>query len=167
MIPMRDSLTGKSGQPCVVNRGFGSSCAEHQLYYYPRLIRPLEPKVLVYTSHANGPSFGYSDEESWELAQRVIAWAQIDFPGIEIVLVGAYPSRDMTPENEEAKRKYNAMVKEFAEKTPNCRFIDVLDYEPFRRKDIYVEDGVHFNQTGYDLCAEFYKEALAQELAKY
>ena len=167
MIPMRDSLTGKSGQPCVVNRGFGSSCAEHQLYYYPRLIRPLEPKVLVYTSHANGPSFGYSDEESWELAQRVIAWAQTDFPGIEIVLVGAYPSRDMTPENEEAKRKYNAMVKEFAEKTPNCRFIDVLDYEPFRRKDIYVEDGVHFNQTGYDLCAEFYKEALAQELAKY
>ncbi len=167
MTPMAEALLGASGEQCVINRGFGSSCAEHQLYYYPRLIRPLAPKVLVYTSHGNGPSFGYSDEESWELAQRVIAWAQTDFPGIEIVLVGAYPSRDMTPENEAEKRKYNAMVREFAEKTPNCRFIDVLDHEPFRRKDIYVEDGVHFNQMGYDLCAEFYREALAVELAQY
>ena len=167
MIPMREVLRGASGAPCVVNRGFGSSSAEHQLYYYPRLIRPLEPKVLVYTSQANGPSFGYSDEESWELAQRVIAWARTDFPGLEIVLVGAYPSRDMTPENEAEKRRYNAMVKAFAEGTPNCRFIDVLDHEPFRRKDVYVEDGVHFNQTGYDLCAEFYKEALKEELAMF
>lgn len=167
MMPMRQALPGKSGNACVVNRGFGSSTAEHQLYYYPRMIRPLEPKVLVYTSHGNGPAFGYSDEESWELAQRVIAYAQIDFPGIEICLVGAYPSRDMTAENEAAKRRYNAMVKAFADSTPNCRFIDPLDYEPFRRKDIYVEDGVHFNRTGYDLCAEFYKQALAEELAKY
>ena len=167
MIPMREALPGASGEPCVVNRGFGSSCAEHQLYYYPRMIRPLEPKVLVYTSQANGPSFGYSDAESWELAQRVIAYAQIDFPGIEIVLVGAYPSRDMTPADEAEKRKYNAVIKAFADSTPNCRFVDVLDYEPFRRKDIYVEDGVHFNQTGYDLCAEFYKEALKEELSRY
>ena len=32
---------------------------------------------------------------------------------------------------------------------------------------IYVEDGVHFNQTGYDLCTEFYKEALKEELAMF
>ena len=88
MKAMRESLFGASGAPCAVNRGFGSSSAEHQLYYYSRMVRPLEPKVLVYTSHANGPSFGYSDEESWELAQRVIAWARTDFPGIKIYLGG-------------------------------------------------------------------------------
>ena len=148
MIPLEEALPGASGEQCVINRGFGSSCAEHQLYYYPRVIRPLQPKVLVYTSQANGPSFGYSDEESWELAQRVIAYAKTDFPDIRIYLVGAYPSRDMTQENIEDKRKYNAMIKAFAESTPNCFYIDVLEYEPFRRKDIYVEDGVHFNQTG-------------------
>jgi hypothetical protein len=167
MKPLRECLLGASGAPCAVNRGFGSSSAEHQLYYYSRMVRPYEPKVLVYTSHGNNASFGYSDEEAWELAQRVIAWARTDFPGIEIVLVGAYPSRDMTPENEAEKRRYNAMVKAFADSTPNCRFIDVLDHEPFRRKDVYVEDGVHFNQTGYDLCAEFYKEALKEELSRY
>ena len=68
MIPMRDSLPGKSGAPCVVNRGFGSSCAEHQLYYYPRMVRPLEPKVLVYSSYGNGSSFGDTDEARWKIA---------------------------------------------------------------------------------------------------
>ena len=47
MQPMREVLLGKSGAPCAVNRGFGSSNAELQLYYYPRMVRPLEPKVLV------------------------------------------------------------------------------------------------------------------------
>lgn len=167
MIPMRESLLGMSGNPCVVNRGFGSSCAEHQLYYYPRLIRPLEPKVLVYTSQGNGPSFGYSDEESWELAQRVIAYAQTDFPGIHIYLVGAHPSQNQTDEDIRKKREYNAMVRAFAENTPNCTFLDVLEYEPLQRKDIYVEDGVHFNQEGYRIYADFYKVALEKELDRF
>ena len=48
-IPLREALLGKSGRPCAFNRGFGSSCSEHQLYYYPRMVRPLEPSVLVYS----------------------------------------------------------------------------------------------------------------------
>ena len=127
----------------------------------------MNPKVLVYTSQANGPSFGYSDQESWELAQRVIAYAQIDFPGIKIYLVGAAPSRDQTPEDVEQKRAYNRIVKEFAENTPNCYYLDTLEYAPLDRKDIYIEDGVHFNQAGYDIYAEFFKEALKDELAAF
>ena len=51
--PLREVMLGKSGKPCAVNRGFGSSNAEHQLYYYPRMVRPLEPKVLVYHPFGN------------------------------------------------------------------------------------------------------------------
>ena len=43
MTPLREAVVGKSGAPCCVNRGFGSSCPEHQLYYYPRMVRPLAP----------------------------------------------------------------------------------------------------------------------------
>ena len=167
MVPLREAVTGASGAPCVVNRGFGSSSAEHQLYYYPRMVRPLEPKVLVYNSHANGGSFGYSNEESWELAQRVIAYARTDFPGIRIYLVGAHPCQDMTPEMLAEYRRYNDMVREFAENTPDCFFLDVLEYEPLARKDIYIEDRVHFSQLGYDIYAEFYRQALKDELARY
>lgn len=165
--PMRDCLLGDSGQKCVVNRGFGSSSAEHQLYYYPRTVRPLNPKVLVYTSQANGPAFGYSDEESWELAQRVIAWAKTDFPDIRIYLVGAHFSRDQSEENMAKKRKYNCMVKEFAEKTENCFFLDALERPELGQTDVFVEEGVHYNQEGYRLYEAFYREMLKDELAKY
>lgn len=167
MVPMREVLRGDSGAPCAINRGFGSSCAEHQLYYYPRVVRPLQPKVLVYSFTANGPSFGYTNEESWELAQRVIAYAQMDFPGIHIYLPGMQPTRDITPENIAQKKAFDLVIKDFAEKTPNCHFVDVMNQEQFYRKDIYVEDGGHFNQTGYDLYAEFYKEVLKDELKNF
>lgn len=167
MIPLREVLRGASGAPCAVNRGFGSSCAEHQLYYYPRVIRPLKPKVLVYSFMGNGRSFGYTDEESFEIAQRVIAYAQIDFPGIHIYLPGFNPSRDITPESIEEKKAFDVKIREFAEKTPNCTFIDVMNHQQFYNKDIYVEDGIHYNQKGYDICAEFYKEALKDELKNF
>lgn len=167
MKPLREVLPGESGAPCAVNRGFGSSCAEHQLYYYPRMVRPLQPKVLVYSFTANGPSFGYTHEESWELAQRVIAYAQMDFPGIHIYLAGMHPSRDITPEDIGKKKAFDAVIREFAEKTPNCTFIDVLNHEPLFRKDIYIEDGVHFNQKGYDIYADFYKGVLKDELKSF
>lgn len=167
MKPLRECLLGASGEKCAVNRGFGSSSAEHQLYYYARMVRPLEPKVLVYTCHANGPSFGYSDEESWELGQRVIAWAKTDFPGIHIYLVGHHPSRDEDAEKTAQKRALNATVRAFAENTEDCFFLDPYERPELAQKDIFVEDGVHYNQAGYDLYAQFYREALAEELAKF
>ena len=131
------------------------------------MIRPLAPKVLVYSGQANGACFGYSDEESWELAQRVIAYARTDFPGIHIYLVGAHPTRDMTEEDLAQRRKYNDMVRNFAKNTPDCTFLDVLSYEPMASKNIFVEDGVHFNTHGYDLYAAFFRQALAEELNLY
>ena len=44
---------------------------------------------------------------------------------------------------------------------------DPLSHEPLFAKDIYVSDGVHFNQKGYDIYADFYREVLKDELAKY
>jgi len=166
-VPLREALLGKSGKPCAVNRGFGSSCSEHQLYYYPRMVRALEPKVLVYGSHGNSASFGYTPEETWELAQRVVMYALTDFPDIQIYLCSAQNTEKQTEEAIEKKKLYNSWVKEFCEKTPNCHYVDLLNYEPLQRKDIFVADGVHFNAEGYRIYTEFFKEALKDELAKY
>lgn len=164
---LREVLVGKSGKPCVINRGFGSSCPEHQLYYYSRMIRPLEPKVLVYGSWGNGSSFGYSDEESWELAQRVIGYTLTDFPDAHIYLCGAFRTKDMSEEDIANRIKYSDEVKHFAEETPRCHYLDVFNYEPLTHEDIYIEDGVHFNSKGYQALATFFKDALKEELDKY
>lgn len=165
MTPLRESLVGKSGQPCAVNRGFGSSNAELQLYYYPRMVRPLEPKVLVYACFGN--QYTYTDEETWELGQRVIAYALADFPDIHVYLHGRPPRREMSQEDLAKRQKVNTWMKEFAECTPNCYYLDPLSHAPLRNPDLYVQDGVHFNQEGYRLYADFFKEALAEELARF
>ncbi|MBQ8356432.1 MAG: hypothetical protein IJX39_01330 [Clostridia bacterium] len=167
MKPLREVLLGKSGAPCAINRGFGSSCAEHQLYYYHRMVRPLEPRVLVYSGSGNAMSFGYTPEETFELAQRVVMYALTDFPDIHIYLCDSNAHKKVIEGYDAFAEKYDKWMKEFAERTPNCVFIDAKAYKPLRRTDIYVEDGVHFNQTGYDLYTDFFKEALKDELDRY
>lgn len=166
--PLEEVILGKSGAKCAINRGFGSTCAEHHLYYYPRMIKPLEPKVLVYSvGTPNGRAFGYSNEESWMLAQRVIAYAKTDFPDIKIYLCGANPpKKDYNISELNNVKRLHSWMQAFAAETPNCFFIDCWSEEIASRKDVYVEDG-HFNQLGYDLYAEIFKKALADELAKY
>ena len=166
--PMREVLLGKSGKQCVVNRGFGSSCAEHQLYYYPRMVRPLEPKVLVYESYGNSLAFGYTEEETFELAQRVVSYALADFPGIHVYLCGPhYSLKNRDPESIEGMKKYAGYLKKFAEETPGCYYIDIMSYESLQRDDIFVEDGIHYNSLGYKLYAEVYKDALKEEFDRF
>ena len=166
-VPMRDVLLGGSGRPCVINRGFGSSCAEHQLYYYPRLIRPLEPKVLVYSCIGNGEAFGYSDEEMWELAQRVIAYARTDFPDIRIYLCGPKGKRNISEEEVRRRKLFGSWIKQYVEETPNCFYIETLEDPRFWGKDLYIADGTHFTPEGYRLYGELFREALAEELAQF
>ena len=165
--PLSECILGKSGKQCCINHGFGSSCPEHQLYYYPRMIRPYEPKVLVYGCFGNSESFGYTNEEAWELAQRVIMYTLTDFPDAEVYLVSAVRSHDITDEQIEYRRQLNSYIKEFAEKTPRCHYLDAFDYAPLTENDIYIPDGVHFNEKGYAAFADFFNEALKDELAKY
>ena len=169
MRPLSECILGKSGAKCVINRGFGSSCAEHQLYYYPRLIRPLAPDVLVYLPFGNYSGFGYSAEENWELAQRVLAYAKTDFPNIKIYLCPCNPVKkeiNLTTRRNAAQSV--SFMRSYCEENDNCELIDISGYKEFNsRKDIFVEDHVHLNQMGYDMYGEIMRTALSKELDRY
>lgn len=164
MTPLAEAVTGASGSPCAINRGFGSSCPEHHLYYYSRMVRPLEPKVLVYAPGiGNGMSFGYTPEELFELTQRVVVYALTDFPQLRVYLLGINRNKD----KREASAEFDRWLREFAEQTPGCAYLDLTAWEPLARQDIYVEDNVHYNREGYELYGAFFREALKEELAQY
>ena len=167
MIPLRDVLLGASGAPCVVNRGFGSSCPEHQLQYYPRIIRPLAPKVLVYASYGNFGVYGYSIEEGWELAQQVIDLARNDFPDMRLYLCGGSPHRDYTQEALDECEQYEAYLRQYAAEHDNVFFLDCMRFAPLQDPAVFIEDGVHFNQTGYNLYGDYFREVLKEELEQY
>ena len=162
--PLREALPGKSGKLCCINRGFGSSCAEQQLYYYSRLVRPLAPKVLVYfPGFGNGFTFGYTAEEQFELAVRVMVWAKTDFPDLRIYLCGL---SNHGLGSDSAKR-FNALLCGYAETTPDCKFINLAARKELDDPAIYVEDNVHFNHEGYIRYAALFREVLRDELAEF
>ena len=167
MTPLKDAVKGKSGTPCCINRGFGSSCEEHHLYYYHRMVLPLAPKVLVYAPFGNGGCFGYTNDECFELAQRVVMYARTDFPDTRIYICSPF-RRKNDPDDNVAKKEVHAKnLEEFAKSVPNCFFLDILHHEPFKNPDLFVDDGVHFNKDGYDAMAEFFNEVLKDELEQF
>lgn len=161
---LSEEVLGKSGKQCCINRGFGSSCAEHHLYYYSRMVKPLEPKVLVYAPGlGNGTSFGYTPQEMFELAQRVVLYAKSDFPELKIYLCGLNLFKD----KRETSAEYDSWLRAFAAEVPDCTYVDVAGYEPLHRTDILAEDNVHFNHEGYRIYAELFRQALKEELDQY
>ena len=171
---MEDDLIGRDGNTTVLNHGFGTSCAEELLYYYPRLVRPYEPRALVLAAFGNDIGFGYTPEETMMLLSRVIEWAQVDFPGIKIYLCGVGVGLKTVgmPRWDAARARFDQLAKDFCEGRENCTFVDAVQsplfYEKAEdvgdptkvRKDIFVRDMTHFNQLGYDLYRDFFKEVL-------
>ena len=164
---LREEIVGESGAPCCINRGFGSSCSEHQLYYYHRMVKPLEPKVLVYSCHGNHEIFGYSLEECWELGQRVIAYAMNDFPDMHVYISSANRRVGMSEEEIAARREFNSWLKKYAEETPNCFYADAFEHEPLIGDELFIADGVHFNPEGYRRYGDFWREVLKDELKNF
>ena len=160
---LAEDLPGKSGKRCCINRGFGSSCPEHHLYYYSRMVRPLEPKVMVYAPGlGNGTSFGYTPKELFDLAQRVVLYALSDFPELKVYICGL-PARYNKPEHLE----YGAWLRQFAEETPNCVYLDIAGCKALQAPGMLGPDNVHFSPEGYKVYGEFFREALKEELANY
>jgi len=140
----------------AVNRGFGGSTAEQALYYYNRVIKPLVPRALVWYEGDNDICTGYSPEEAFLISERVFAWALKDFPGLKLYILPpkSCPSREtLIPKYEE----YRRMLKFYADKNKNVFYIDFIhmlyvngDINGILRRDIYLEDMLHFNNRGYE-----------------
>ena len=175
--PMEEDLLGKDGKPAVINHGFGTSTAEEQLYYYDRMIKPWKPKALVLMTYCNDWDCGYSPEEVLYLQARLMEYARKDMPGIRFYLCDARPltiwldSRVWTAW-ESYYTQYNRLLAQYCAAHDDCALVrhgdspllfnspeDVGDYKKIRT-DIFVEDQVHYNQTGYDLYGEFFRQAL-------
>ena len=77
------------------------------------------------------------------------------------------PPKEMSESEIAGMIKFNSLVKEFAENTPNCFYVDTFNYEPLSRPEIFHKDGTHYIQSGYDVYTEFYREVLKDELEKF
>lgn len=177
--PLEEDVTMADGSLACINHAFGSSTAEELLYYYPRAIKPWQPRALVISIVHNDRGWGYNCNEIMTNLAKLMEYARTDFPGIRFYLCDARPTLKFNTEYHlRFYQDFLQMCKEYCARHEDTKLVchadckglwidpadaGIYDAEKLR-KDIFVEDDVHFNQLGYDIYRDFFKEVLAELL---
>ena len=172
--PLEEDIRRKDGSQACVNHGFGTSTSEELLYYYPRLVKPWNPRALVIYCHGNDMGAGYSASEIMFLQSRLLEWARKDFPGIRFYLETSKPSpsrKDASTARQVQLLEYENLIRAYAANHEDTTVIDhtqipdlwqeghMGDFN-YPRFELYVPDGTHFNQDGYDVYRDIYLRVL-------
>lgn len=179
-IPLEEALLGSDGKQAVVNHGFGTSMMDELLYYYHRAVLPWRPRALVVAAGGNDLWRGYSDWEYMFLLERLLEYARLDMPGIRLYLVGMSMSLkhadDVETSYTHLRARINRAMEEYCEEHDDTVLLKTDDYPGFFnsaadvgdfhkvRRDIFIEDKVHFNPQGYAIYRDFFREKLADIL---
>lgn len=137
----------------VLNAGFGGSQASDLLYYLDTLVLRYNPtKVFIYEGD-NDISAKKRPREFIGTTEMIISKLRRQKPDIKIVLISAKPSISRW----HLRRKYKRLNRKFlrlTKKDESLLFADVW-YPMLNgkevKKDIFVSDGLHMNQKGYDI----------------
>ena len=172
---LEDAILNKDGTKGCINHGFGSATAETLLYFYDRLVRPWEPKVLVLKNGGNDPTSGYSPIDSFFLLSRIINYARVDMPGIQFYLSGVHGNYVTKADIALWRDEYNELLKDYSEKHDDCTYVNYTDSplffdnledvgNPNKLKPSFFLDGRHFNAEGYKASGQFWTEVLDKYL---
>lgn len=144
----------------ILNTGFGGSQAVDLLYHLEPLVLRFKPKkVFIY----EGDNDIWSKKKSKEIittTEKIIEEIHKKNANTNIVLVAAKPSLSRW----KLRRKYQRLNREFqklSENNPRLSYVDVWSPMLDGRKpktDIFIEDGLHMNQKGYDIWYQTLKD---------
>ena len=176
---LEEAVRMKDGSQAIVNHGFGTSSADDLLYYYHRMVRPYAPRALVLATMSNDVGFGYSAHDIMDILARIISWAQADFPGIPIYVIGngaSWAHKGKVHVFTRIRKEYTELLEDYCRRTPNCTFLnlgaqpfyynnpeDIGDFDKIR-EDIFATDGKHFNAKGYEYFMEYIRKELDELL---
>ncbi|APQ18279.1 GDSL-type esterase/lipase family protein [Maribacter hydrothermalis] len=148
----------------IVNSGFGGSQASDLLYFINELVLSFNPKkVFIYEG----------DNDLWakkrpihvlDTTEDIIRRIKANNPSTQVILIAAKPSISRWKIRRKYKR-FNRKLENLAKKDDQLNFVDVWNPMLNNKKlktDIFIEDGLHMNQKGYDIWYEAIKNLVNQ-----
>jgi lysophospholipase L1-like esterase len=163
-IRLWDTLGRDMAPLPVANRGFGGSHLEHVTHYAPRIVLPLEPRIVVVYAGDNDLAGGDKTPES-VAADFVALAARVHraLPRTRIVFLSIKPSR-LRWERWPAMAEANRRIEEICEADPRLEYVDVatpmLDADGEPRPELFRMDGLHLNERGYALWTDLVRPRL-------
>ena len=150
----------------AINRGFGGSQICDATHFAEVLVVKYKPRLIVLYAGDNDINSGKSAEQVSIDFQTFVAKVRKSLPEAPIVYISIKPSLARWAQRE-TQREANRLIAADCEKNETLEFVDVWpvmlgdDGEP--RKEMFVEDGLHLNETGYKPWVDLVRPVLSHK----
>ena len=147
----------------VVNRGFGGSTTADAIQYAERVVYPLKPKTVVLYEGDNDIGRGMTGPMVFQDFKKFATDLHSALPDTKLVFIAIKPSlRRRHLLNQ--MRTANLKIYEMSLVTPWLEYVDVdapmLDKDGEPRPELFVEDGLHMTEAGYEVWTKALKPYL-------
>ena len=153
-IRMWDTLQEDFEGLNVINRGFGGSEMADAVRYLDRIVLPYQPRVVVVYAGDNDLWAGKTPGRVLADFRALVRRIHEDQPETRIAFIAIKPSVARWTIADQV-REANQMIQDYAESDPRLEYIDVftpmLGEDGMPRPELFIEDGLHLNPSGYDL----------------
>jgi lysophospholipase L1-like esterase len=148
----------------VINRGFGGSHASDVNHFADRIVLKYSPQTIVFYAGDNDLADGKSPEQVAEDFQDFVELVHARLPDTKIIYLPVKPSLarwKIWPQMQAT----NALVKRFVDTNDYLYYVDtatpMLGPDGKPRPEIFREDGLHMNDTGYKIWTQLLHDELA------
>jgi lysophospholipase L1-like esterase len=152
------------GRP-VINRGFGGTEIVDATHFANRLIFPHEPKQIFLRAGGNDIHGGRVPKEVARDFAEFVRVVHARLPKTEILYIAVSPAPARWGESDKY-RELNRLIREMALDMPRVGFVDAYDISLgpglVARRELFVDDQLHFSAEGYRLLADCVRPFLAQ-----
>lgn len=149
----------------VINRGFGGSHASDVNHYAERIVTKYNPRTIVFYAGDNDIADGKSPAQVAADFEEFVAIVRAKLPSAEIIYLPIKPSLarwSLWPKMQET----NALVKQFVVGQQHVIYVDtatpMLGSDGQPRPEVFLDDGLHMNETGYRVWSEILANKLGR-----
>ena len=151
----------------IINRGFGGSTIVDQVRYVKDVVYPYKPKqVIIYCGENDLASSDTVNARTvYNRFRQLFSLIRNKFPNVPVLYISMKPSPSrqlLMPK----MREGNALIQKFLKTKKQTGFVDVykdmIDDEGKPRAELFLDDNLHMNKSGYTI----WKKAIEPYLKK-
>jgi len=152
----------------AINRGFGGSYISESVYYADKIVLPYKPRIIVFYAGDNDIAGKKPPELLLSDFNDFATIVHKNLPKTRIIYIAIKPSIKRWLMWPQAK-KANDLILQYCRSTDFAQFLDIapamLGADGKPRPELFVPDGLHLNETGYQLWTKMLNPMLADKTA--
>jgi lysophospholipase L1-like esterase len=147
----------------VINRGFGGSHTSDVNHYASRIVLKYRPRTIVFYAGDNDIADGKSPEQVSEDFRKFVELVRGGLPATHVLYLPIKPSLDRWAKWPKMLET-NSRILEFIRRNNQLSYVDtatpMLGADGMPRRELFLDDGLHLNQTGYRLWSDILRDQL-------